>query len=104
MKSFGVMLGTLACAAALSFAASGNPLTLWYNSDASQWQYWVEGLSSDYGDAGWMEYNDGQWYIETRPGSWVKYTDDNGTLWLAGTSLLTNYSDKSTMVPIFKSH
>jgi hypothetical protein len=54
---------------------------IWYNSDASQWQYWVEGLSSDYGDAGWMEYNDGQWYIETRPGSWVKYTDDNGTLW-----------------------
>ena len=54
---------------------------IWYNNDASQWQYWVEGLSSDYGDAGWMEYNDGQWYIETKPGSWVKYTDDNGTLW-----------------------
>ena len=34
MKSFGVMLGTLACAAVLSFAAADNPLTLWYNSDA----------------------------------------------------------------------
>ena len=54
---------------------------IWYNTDASQWQYWVEGLSSLYGDVGWMEYNDGQWYIETKPGSWVKYTDDDGTLW-----------------------
>ena len=34
MKLFGVMLGTLACAAVLSFAAADNPLTLWYNSDA----------------------------------------------------------------------
>jgi len=34
MKTFGVMFGTLACAAALAFAAADNPLTLWYNSDA----------------------------------------------------------------------
>ena len=34
MKSLGVMFGTLACAAVLSFAAADNPLTLWYNSDA----------------------------------------------------------------------
>ena len=35
MKTFGVMFGTLACAAALAFAAADNPLTLWYNSDAA---------------------------------------------------------------------
>ena len=34
-----------------------------------------------YSDYGWMEYNDGEWYIETRPGSWMKYADDSGTLW-----------------------
>ena len=37
---------------------------LWYNTDVipNLWQYWYEGISSDYGDYGWMEYEepDGQ--------------------------------------------
>ena len=34
------------------------------------WQYWYEGISSSYGDYGWMEYEDGTWYIETSQGNW----------------------------------
>lgn len=37
-----------------------------------QWQYWYEGISSDYGDYGWMEYDFevGIWYIEVSDGAW----------------------------------
>ena len=59
----------------------------WYNTDVvpGQWQYWYEGISSDYGDYGWMEYDDdeGIWYIETSDGKWKKLPDkyDTETLW-----------------------
>ena len=47
----------------------------YYNDTVSpyQWQYWYEGISSDYGDYGWMEYDmsEGAWYIETDAGKWV---------------------------------
>ena len=45
---------------------------VWFNTDLdpSLWQYWYEGISSDYGDYGWMEYEDGKWYIETDYGNW----------------------------------
>ena len=47
----------------------------YYNDTVSpdQWQYWYEGISSDYGDYGWMEYDmgEGAWYIETDDGNWV---------------------------------
>ena len=45
---------------------------LWYNTDVkpNTWQYWYEGISSDYGDYGWMEYEDGIWYIEVDNGVW----------------------------------
>jgi ribosomal protein S27E len=51
---------------------------LWYNTDVAPnlWQYWYEGISSDYGDYGWMEYEPGVWYIETSQGSWYEL-DDN---------------------------
>lgn len=58
----------------------------WFNTDVSpaQWQYWVEGISDDYGDYGWMEYDDGEqlWYIETENG-WEKLPDsyDSNVLW-----------------------
>lgn len=55
---------------------------LWYNTDVAPnlWQYWYEGISSDYGDYGWMEYEDntddgidnGLWYIEESEGNWVE--------------------------------
>ncbi len=58
----------------------------WFNTDVSpaQWQYWVEGISDDYGDYGWMEYDDGEglWYIDTGDG-WEKLPDsyDADALW-----------------------
>ena len=59
----------------------------WYNTDVvpGQWQYWYEGISSDYGDYGWMEYDDDKeiWYIETSDGKWKKLPDkyDTTNLW-----------------------
>ena len=59
----------------------------WYNTDVvpGQWQYWYEGISSHYGDYGWMEYDDdeAQWYIETSDGKWEKLPDkyDTSKLW-----------------------
>ncbi|MBQ0058476.1 MAG: hypothetical protein KBS83_00735 [Lachnospiraceae bacterium] len=56
-----------------------------YNYDSDTWQYWYEGISSDFGDYGWMEYdeNEKQWYIETSNGHWevlpAKY--DTAKLW-----------------------
>ncbi len=66
---------------------------VWYNTDVAPnlWQYWYEGISSDYGDYGWMEYEDttddgqdnGVWYIEESSGSWVELPDkyDTTNLW-----------------------
>jgi hypothetical protein len=47
---------------------------LWYNTDVSPnlWQYWYEGISSDYGDYGWMEYEPDGWYIEASGENWIK--------------------------------
>ncbi len=59
----------------------------YYNKDIDypDWQYWYEGISSDYGDYGWMEYEleTDTWFIETDNGVWIelpeKYNKDN--LW-----------------------
>ena len=48
---------------------------IWYNTNVSPniWQYWYEGISSEY-DEGWMEYdtNEQCWYIEKTSGNWIK--------------------------------
>ena len=46
---------------------------LWYNTDVEPpvWQYWYEGISSDYGDYGWMEFDGKNWYIESYEGNWI---------------------------------
>ncbi|MBR0162198.1 MAG: hypothetical protein IJQ02_13070 [Oscillospiraceae bacterium] len=58
---------------------------LWYNSDVDPgiWQYWYEGISSDYGDYGWMEHESTGWYIETSDGNWIPLPSDYSTdgLW-----------------------
>lgn len=57
---------------------------LWYNTEVEPaiWQYWYEGISSDYGDYGWMEYKDeGGWWIEKSRNNWVEYTGDTSDLW-----------------------
>ena len=50
----------------------------WFNDEVSpaQWQYWYEGISDDYGDYGWMEYDDTEnvWYIETSRDNWQTIT------------------------------
>ena len=47
----------------------------WYNDTTKThtWQYWYEGISSDYGDYGWMEWDstEQQWYIEVSDGEWT---------------------------------
>lgn len=61
---------------------------LWYNTDVEPavWQYWVEGISSDYGDYGWMEHDASGWYIEQSQGNWTPLPDEYSTdlLWWIG--------------------
>ena len=47
---------------------------LWYNTDVypNTWQYWFEGISSDYGDYGWMEHDDEGWWVEQFDGDWIQ--------------------------------
>lgn len=56
-----------------------------YNNDVSPatWQYWVEGISSDFGDYGWMEHDDEGWWIETSQNNWIKLPSgyDTSRLW-----------------------
>lgn len=60
---------------------------VWYNTYVSPnlWQYWFDGISTDYEDAGygWMEYENGTWYMETDEGEWTDITDqyDTSELW-----------------------
>ena len=46
--------------------------------DPPQFQYWLEGLSSQYGDYGWMEYDAVEqcWYIEVSDEDWQPLSDD----------------------------
>ena len=58
---------------------------LWYNEDVNPavWQYWYEGISSDYEDGGWMEHYSDGWFIEASPGNWIPLPDsyDRSGLW-----------------------
>jgi len=60
---------------------------LWYNEDFDPpvWQYWYEGISSDYGNYGWMEYDEQEnaWYIEADYDQWIKLPEqyDTSRLW-----------------------
>ena len=57
-----------------SYYDASSDCYLWYNTDVEPplWQYWYEGISSDFGDWGWMEYEDGVWYIERADGDWIE--------------------------------
>ena len=61
---------------------------LWYNTyvEPAVWQYWYEGISSDFGDYGWMEHDDEGWWIEEDDGSWIALPDeyDADALWYIG--------------------
>ena len=51
---------------------------LWYNTDVEPalWQYWYEGISSDYGDYGWMEHDSEGWWIEAGYDDWIPLPDE----------------------------
>ncbi|MBO6166170.1 MAG: hypothetical protein J6O17_07395 [Eubacterium sp.] len=59
---------------------------LWYNTEVvpNLWQYWYEGISSDYGDYGWMEYEEPDgWFIQEKKSKWVELPGkyDSSKLW-----------------------
>lgn len=58
---------------------------LWYNTDMNPpvWQYWYEGISSDYGDYGWMEHDADGWWVEASYDNWIllPQTYDASGLW-----------------------
>jgi hypothetical protein len=59
----------------------------WLNNNVTPpvWQYWYEGISSDYGDYGWMEYDYDKkcWFVETEKGKWEELPSyyDTSKLW-----------------------
>ncbi len=59
----------------------------WLNNTLNTpvWQYWYEGISSDYGDYGWMEYDYSKnaWFIETEKDKWEELPSyyDTDKLW-----------------------
>ncbi len=56
-----------------------------YDMDPPVWQYWFEGVSSDYGsDYGWLEwdYNENCWYVQKGRNTWVKLPESKYTEWL----------------------
>lgn len=59
----------------------------WLNTEVSPpvWQYWYEGISSEFGDYGWMEYSfvEQTWYIEAAEENWIPLPEkyDTSNLW-----------------------
>ena len=47
------------------------------------WQYWYEGISSDFDESGWMEHDADGWYIEAYKGDWIALPTqyDTSGLW-----------------------
>ncbi|MBR6377960.1 MAG: hypothetical protein IKS05_09400 [Oscillospiraceae bacterium] len=68
-----------------SYHDPDSDLWAWYNTDVypNLWQYWYEPISQDYGDYGWMEWEDGVWYIEADEGYWIEVPAqyDTSPLW-----------------------
>ena len=58
---------------------------LWYNTNVEPavWQYWYEGISSDFEESGWMEHDVDGWYIEAYEGNWIELPGvyDTSALW-----------------------
>ena len=68
-----------------SYFDAASECYVWYNNEVEPnvWQYWFEGISSDYGSYGWMEYGNGTWYIEESYGNWIELPAryDRAALW-----------------------
>ncbi len=71
-----------------SYRDESSDCWIWYNTDVDPavWQYWFEGISSDFGDYGWMEHDADGWWIEASAGNWVPLPEryDTGRLWYIG--------------------
>ena len=71
--------------AADSYYDASTDCWLWYNTEVEPpiWQYWYEGISSDYGDYGWMEHDFSGWYIEKSQDNWTRLPSqyDTDRLW-----------------------
>ena len=65
----------------------------------AEWQYYYDGISSQFGDYGWMEYNfrDSKWYIEAAQNNWIKLPDkyDASKLWHLPGPNNGKYNDRS---------
>ena len=68
-----------------SYYDASSDCWLWYNEDVDPavWQYWYEGISSDFGDYGWMEHYSDGWFIEESEGNWIPLPEiyDQSGLW-----------------------
>ena len=75
----------------------------WLNDrvDPPVWQYWYEGISSDFGNYGWMEYsyNEGKWYIESSDDHWTALPDkyDTSKLWHLDKPKAGKYAGKNSI-------
>ena len=69
-----------------SYYDSTTDCYFWYNTDIEPnvWQYWYEDISSDYGEYGWMEYDETEdcWYIEVSNSHWEILPDKYDTYYL----------------------
>ena len=55
-----------------------------YDVDPPIWQYWYEGISSDYGDYGWLEYDYAEkcWYVQVSDDEWEVLSGyDTSSMW-----------------------
>jgi len=55
---------------------------IWYNTDVSPnlWQYWYDSVAGD-NEYGWMECENGSWFIENSFSNWDAYNGDTSNLW-----------------------
>ena len=56
---------------------------VWYDEKREKWQYWFNGISSDYKDYGWMVYKPEGWRIQRDRVDWIKLPEkyDRSKLW-----------------------
>lgn len=55
-----------------------------YDVEPPIWQYWFEGISSDYGDYGWLEYDYAEkcWYVQVSDDEWEVLSGyDTSSMW-----------------------
>jgi hypothetical protein len=56
---------------------------VWYDVNRKKWEFWFNGISSDYKDYGWMVYKPEGWRIQRDYVDWIKLPEkyDRSKLW-----------------------